>query len=206
MKNKNIIKIILGIIKSIATFFIVCVFSIIFLQRVSNNSINLAGFSIYTVVTESMYPKYKVYDMILVKSVDTKSIKVHDDVVYKGEKSDFQGKIVTHRVEDITEDNGVLTFTTKGINNDIEDPLVNENQIMGKVVHKLLLLSLISKVINNTYGFYFLIFVPLVVVIFLEVMESIEEKKELKEVLDKDSIEFANTAIEFFYKKYKSFQ
>ena len=184
MKNKNIIKIILGIIKSIATFFIVCVFSIIFLQRVSNNSINLAGFSIYTVVTESMYPKYKVYDMILVKSVDTKSIKVHDDVVYKGEKSDFQGKIVTHRVEDITEDNGVLTFTTKGINNDIEDPLVNENQIMGKVVHKLLLLSLISKVINNTYGFYFLIFVPLVVVIFLEVMESIEEKKELTKVLD----------------------
>ena len=184
MKNKTIIKIILGIIKSIATFFIVCVFSIIFLQRVSNNSINLAGFSIYTVVTESMYPKYKVYDMILVKSVDTKSIKVHDDVVYKGEKSDFQGKIVTHRVEDITEDNGVLTFTTKGINNDIEDPLVNENQIMGKVVHKLLLLSLISKVINNTYGFYFLIFVPLVVVIFLEVMESIEEKKELKKVLD----------------------
>lgn len=184
MKNKNIIKIILGIIKSIATFFIVCVFSIIFLQRVSNNSINLAGFSIYTVVTESMYPKYKVYDMILVKSVDTKSIKVHDDVVYKGEKSDFQGKIVTHRVEDITEDNGVLTFTTKGINNDIEDPFVNENQIMGKVVHKLLLLSLISKVINNTYGFYFLIFVPLVVVIFLEVMESIEEKKELKKVLD----------------------
>lgn len=184
MKNKNIIKIILGIIKSIATFFIVCVFSIIFLQRVSNNSINLASFSIYTVVTESMYPKYKVYDMILVKSVDTKSIKVHDDVVYKGEKSDFQGKIVTHRVEDITEDNGVLTFTTKGINNDIEDPLVNENQIMGKVVHKLLLLSLISKVINNTYGFYFLIFVPLVIVIFLEVMESIEEKKELKKVLD----------------------
>lgn len=184
MKNKNIIKIILGIIKSIATFFIVCVFTIIFLQRVSNNSINLAGFSIYTVVTESMYPKYKVYDMILVKSVDTKSIKVHDDVVYKGEKSDFQGKIVTHRVEDITEDNGVLTFTTKGINNDIEDPLVNENQIMGKVVHKLLLLSLISKVINNTYGFYFLIFVPLVVVIFLEIMESIEEKKELKKVLD----------------------
>ena len=55
---------------------------------------------------------------------------------------------------------------------------------MGKVVHKLLLLSLISKVINNTYGFYFLIFVPLVVVIFLEVMESIEEKKELKKVLD----------------------
>lgn len=184
MKNNKIIKIILGIIKSIATFFIVCVFSIIFLQRVSNNSINLAGFSIYTVVTESMYPKYKVFDMILVKSVDTKSIKVHDDVVYKGEKSDFQGKIVTHRVEKIDEVEGSLVFTTKGINNDIEDPLVNENQIMGKVLYKFAILSLVSKIINNTYGFYFLIFVPLVVIIFLEVVESIEEKKELNKVLE----------------------
>ena len=184
MKNKNVIKIILEILKSISTFFIVCVFSIIFLQRVSNNSINLAGFSIYTVVTESMYPKYKVFDMILVKNVDTKSIKVYDDVVYKGEKSDFQGKIVTHRVEKIDNENGVLTFTTKGINNSVEDPLVNESQIMGKVVYKLQLLSLISKVINNTYGFYFLIFIPLVVVVFLEVIESIEEKKKFKKVLD----------------------
>lgn len=186
MKNNKIIKIILGIIKSIATFFIVCVFSIIFLQRVSNNSINLAGFSIYTVVTESMYPKYKVFDMILVKSVDTKSIKVHDDVVYKGEKSDFQGKIVTHRVEKIDEVEGSLVFTTKGINNDIEDPLVNENQIMGKVLYKFAILSLVSKIINNTYGFYFLIFVPLVVIIFLEVVESIEEKKELNKVLENE--------------------
>lgn len=184
MMNNKIVKIILGIIKSIATFFIVCVFSIIFLQRVSNNTINLAGFSIYTVVTESMYPKYKVFDMILVKNIDTKNIKVHDDVVYMGEKSDFKGKIVTHRVEKIDDVEGSLIFTTKGINNEFEDPLVNESQIMGKVVHKLAILSLVSKVINNTYGFYFLIFVPLVVIIFLEVVETIEEKKELNKVLE----------------------
>ena len=40
----------------------------------------------------------------------------------------------------------------------------------------------------------------------LKWFDAFKNLKELKEVLDKDSIEFANTAIEFFYKKYKSFQ
>lgn len=189
MKDIKIIKVIISIIKTIATFFIVCVFSIIFLQRVSNNSVNLAGFSIFTVVTESMVPKYNVYDMILVKKIDTKNIKVNDDIVYLGEKSDFKGKIVTHRVEKIDEENGHLVFTTKGINNTLEDPLVNESQVMGKVEHKLILLSLISKIVNNTYGFYFLIFIPLVVIITLEVISTIEEKKELKKVLEDEKEE-----------------
>lgn len=183
MKNLKVLKVILSLIKTIATFFIVCIFSIIFIQRISNNSLNLAGFSIFTVVTESMVPKYNVYDMILVKKVDTSNINVYDDIVYLGEKDDFAGKIVTHRVEKIESKDNKLYFTTKGINNDIEDPLVEESQVMGKVEHKLIFLSFLSKVINNPYGFYFLIFVPLVVIIFLEVMSSIEEKKELNMVL-----------------------
>ena len=40
----------------------------------------------------------------------------------------------------------------------------------------------------------------------LKWFDAFKNLKQLKEVLDKDSIEFANTAMEFFYKKYKSFQ
>ncbi len=184
--NSKLIKIVINIIKAITTFFIVCIFSIVFLQRVSNNGITLGGFSIYTVVTESMVPKYNVYDMILVKTIDTKDIKVYDDIVYKGEVDDFAGKIVTHRVEKIDTKDNKLIFTTKGINNDLEDPLVNEDQVLGKVEHKFILLSLISKVVNNNYGFYFLIFVPLTIIIFLEVMSIIEEKKEIKRLEDEE--------------------
>lgn len=63
----------------------------------------------------------------------------------------------------------------------IEDPLVEENQILGKVIMKGTILSLISKIVNNPYGFYFVIFVPFAILLVMEIIDFIEEKKERKE-------------------------
>ena len=177
--NNKFIKVFLTFCKVIITLFIICIFSIIFLQRVSNNDIKLGGYSIYTVVSESMLPKYKLWDMILAKDEDVSKIKKYDDVVYIGEKSDFKDKIVTHRVMDIRKEGNTYIFKTKGINNTEYDPEIRGDQIIGKVIYKSLVLSFISKIINNIYGFYFVIFVPLVIIIFLEILESIHERREL---------------------------
>ena len=98
IKNNKALKILLMIIKAIISLFIVIVISIIFIQRISNNKLSLGGYSIYTIITESMEPKYKVYDMVISKNINTEEIVVGDDVVYRGMKDDFAGKIVTHRV------------------------------------------------------------------------------------------------------------
>lgn len=180
IKNNKVIKIILMIIKLIATLFVIGVFTIIFLQRVSNNSVNLGGYSLYTVVSESMLPKYELWDMIFVKETDPEDIKLYDDVVYIGEKDDFKDKIVTHRVISIRQEGDKYIYTTKGLNNSVEDPEITEDQLLGKVLCKSTILSFLSKIINNIYGFYFVVFVPLVIVIFLEVLEMINERKELK--------------------------
>lgn len=176
---KKASKIILMIIKILATLFVTIVFMIIFLQRVSNNKLNLAGYGLYTVVSESMLPKYELYDMLLAKEVTIEDINIGDDIVYLGEKSDFKDKIVTHRVIGI--DKTSKTIKTKGINNSADDPEITYSQVLGKVVHKSVVLTLLSHIINNIYGFYFVIFIPLTVIIFLEIMEIINEKKELKE-------------------------
>ena len=51
IKNNKVLKIITKVIRAIITFFIILIISIIFIQRVSNNKLNLGGFSIYTIVT-----------------------------------------------------------------------------------------------------------------------------------------------------------
>lgn len=180
IKNNKALKIILMIIKAIISLFIVIVISIIFIQRISNNKLSLGGYSIYTIITESMVPKYKVYDMVISKEINTKEIQVGDDVVYQGKKDDFAGKIVTHRVIKKEIKQGKTYFHTKGIANDIEDPLVEDNQILGKVVYKSRILSIISKVVNNPYGFYFVVFVPFAILLVMEVIDIIEERKEKK--------------------------
>ena len=167
IKNNKALKILLMIIKAIISLFIVIVISIIFIQRISNNKLSLGGYSIYTIITESMEPKYKVYDMVISKNINTEEIVVGDDVVYRGMKDDFAGKIVTHRVIKKEKLQGKTYFHTKGIANDIEDPLVEDNQILGKVV-------------NNPYGCYFVVFVPFAILLVMEVIDIIDERKEKK--------------------------
>lgn len=180
IKSNKVLKISIMAIKAIVSFFVILVISIIFIQRISNNKITLAGYSIFTIITESMAPEYKVYDMVIAKKINPKDIKIGDDVVYLGKQSDFAGKIVTHRVIDIETKNGIDYYQTKGIANDIEDPEITGEQILGKVTFKSKILSLISRIVNNPYGFYFVIFVPFGIILVMEVIDIIEEKKSNK--------------------------
>ncbi len=176
----KLLKVLLKILKWVMTVLVVLIVSVILIQRVSNNKITLGGYSIFTVVTQSMIPKYQVGDMLLAKVVDTSKLNVGDDVVYMGKVGTFNGKIVTHQIVEIDEKSPRI-FHTKGINNTIEDPVVEEGQILGKVVTKLTVLSMISKVISNQYGFFFVIFVPIVVLIFGIVMDVVNDKEKKSE-------------------------
>jgi len=93
---------------------------------------------------------------------------------------DFAGKIVTHQIIKIDTEKGKRVFHTKGIANTIEDPLVEESQVLGKVIMKSNILSFISKIVNNPYGFYFVIFVPFAILLVMEIIDFVEEKKDSK--------------------------
>ena len=169
------------VIKAIASILIIFVICIIFIQRVSNNKVTLGGISMYTIVSESMKPKYEIYDMIIAKKIDPSEIEIGDDVVYIGEKSTLKDRIITHQVIKKEYKNGKYVFQTKGINNDVADPEIEDRQILAVVISKSNILSVISHVVNNSYGFYFIIFVPFVILLFFEVLDIKKEKKALKE-------------------------
>ena len=180
INNNKALKIIAMLFKTIISFFIIVVISIIFIQRISNNKISLGGYSLFTIASESMVPKYEVFDMIVAKKVNTNDINVGDDVVYLGNKSDFAGKIVTHEVIKIDKIDGNVYFHTKGLANDVEDPLVSADQIMGRVSFKSHVLSFISGIVNNIYGFYFVIFVPFAILLVMEIIDIVYERREKK--------------------------
>ena len=133
--------------------------------------------NLYTIISPSMTPNINVYDVVVAVKADTSKLKVGDDVVYQGSVGTFAGKIVTHQIVQI-EEGSPRKFHTKGINNMIEDPVIDESQIFGRVVMKLSILSIISKLISNQYGFFFIIFVPIVVLVFGIFMDTVNDKKK----------------------------
>ena len=185
--STRILRSIISIIKFILSIIIILIVGIILVQRFSNNNISVAGFRIFTVVTESMVPKYEVGDVLLVRQTEPTDIKVEDDVTYMGKIGAFADKIVTHQVIKIESgEDGKLKFHTKGIANDAEDPLVSEEQIYGVVQAKLKILTYLNGIINNMYGMYFLIIIPLAIIIFTEFRSFKEESKYIDDEEDEE--------------------
>lgn len=177
IKNNKFLKISMSLIKTCITIFLVLLVLLILVQKVSNNDFSIGGIRVFTVVTGSMLPEYEIGDMIISIETEPKDIKVGDNIVYKGLVDDFNGKIVTHKVIEKKQEKNKYNFITKGLNNSIEDPEITEDQILGKVVYKTIILSVISKLINNTSTFFFVIFIPFAFLVFCEIIDILEERK-----------------------------
>lgn len=168
----KIFKVLWNILSKIITILILFVSIIIVVQKVTNNKESFFGYRIFRVQTGSMIPKYNIGDVILVKEKDIDRIKVGDDVTYKGESGSVKGLLVTHRVIDIEEVDGKKAFHTKGIANNLEDPIVYGNQINGVVQTKLYILSLICLLLNNKYVFYFCGVLPLTIYVGFRIFKG----------------------------------
>ena len=177
------------IIKAIIIIVMVTYVTFVVVQRVSGNK-SIFGYRIFTVATGSMIPDYEINDVLAIKEVNSDELEVGDDITYLGKKLDVNGKIVTHRIINIKIEDGKKEFITKGVNSSAEDPAITDDQIYGKVIGKIPVVTEINHIIKNQYGFFFLIFLPLVTVIFLEIADTVTEiKLEKKKVEDNEDVE-----------------
>jgi len=168
-------KILKTIFKIFETIFFVLTFIYVSFLVLQKFNIYIGGYRAYTVVSGSMSGVYEVGDVILVKKVDKENLKVGDDVTYIQSGADRM--IITHRITDITGD----VITTKGVANQIADPAINYSQIIGKVVYRTNLISQISRILRTSYGFFFLVFVPIVIICTLEIIYVFNPSKEIDE-------------------------
>lgn len=190
--DNKFIKFLLKFIKVIVWIFVLLVIFVILVQRIFNNQVSIGSYRMFTVVTGSMDPVYKVGDVVISKEVDPSTINEGDDVVYLGEKNDFKDKIVTHRVIKIEKKEGDYYFTTKGVANEYSDPVISSDQIYGKVVYRPIVLSFLSGVLNTRLGFYLLIFVPVAFLIFLEILDYIKRKEGELDEGEKEEVKEKN--------------
>lgn len=188
-KSKKVFDIISTIIKIICIILLILLITVLALQRFSNNEIAVGGFRIFNVATGSMVPKYNVGDVLIIKEVDPDSLEVGDDITYLGKVDTFKNRVVTHQIVRIDETVGGRIFHTKGIANDTEDPQITSEQIYGKVIYKCVVISLLTKLMNNLTAFYIIVFIPFALLIFLQIKDYIADKKELDDEDDDNNTE-----------------
>ncbi len=93
------------------------------------------GYRYYTVLTNSMSPKYNIGDVIFVKLTDPEDIEVGDVITFNPSRDG--DTYLTHRVTEKYDDyegTGVMCFRTKGDANDSEDSfLIESERVIGTV-------------------------------------------------------------------------
>lgn len=156
---------------------------IIVVQRVTNNEKAFLGFRIFSVATGSMEPEYAVGDILIAREKDPSTIKVDDNIVYLGNTGDYSGKIITHNVIEVEQnEKGEYLFHTKGIANTVEDPVVHEDQLYGVIFYNNEVLAWLCKILTNRYGLYFFVIIPIILYFFIDFIriqgERAEQEKE----------------------------
>lgn len=105
----------------------------VFMLKLKENGIqpSIFGNKFFIVLTGSMSPTIEVGDLIVVKDVTPKDIQENDVITFKSKSSD---NITTHRVKEVLNDSGNISYITKGDANNIEDPIPVESEVLlGRV-------------------------------------------------------------------------
>lgn len=167
LKENKILRTIWNIIYTLIFLLVVFLLIIVVMQRVTNNDITIGGIRMFSVETGSMVPVYNVGDVLIAKEIEPQEIKVGDDIVYKGEEKTYSNKVITHRVKSIEkQEDGNYKIITQGVANILEDPEISQTQVYGKIVYKVRVLGFLTRLTRNVYTFYFIIFIPIAMIVY----------------------------------------
>ena len=98
LKDKKYYKVIKVALETLIFIVLVGFVLSVCLQRFSNNKLSIFNYRMFTVISGSMEPKYKIGDVLIAKEIDPKTIKIGDIISYLGNTGSFKDKVVTHQV------------------------------------------------------------------------------------------------------------
>lgn len=169
------------IIKTLLVVIIVMITASLIIMKLMGETPSLFGYNFYLIASGSMEPSLQTGDIILSKKVDNTELKISDVVTYQGESGELKGKLITHQIVKMYEEDGEKYIVTKGTANSIEDPAIKEDQVVSVMKTKLPFMGQVLKVINTPLGFLVLIILPLAILLVNEIVALINAFKTDKE-------------------------
>lgn len=147
------------VIETLLIIFLALYLIIVLCQRTinKNSPIFIGNYSLFEVASSSMESNLHIRDIILIER--NASYEVGDIITYKE-----NNYYVTHRVVEINDD----YIITKGDANNVNDAPIMKKQIVGKLIHKMYILS----ILNN----YF-IFILMIILIYIGIKTFLKKEK-----------------------------
>lgn len=141
---------------------------------------SVGGYLPLIVLTDSMYPEIESGDLIICHTIEGNEVKVGDVISYFDPAGNGTS-IVTHRVTEISNENGGLAFRTKGDANNVEDSLlVPEKSLVGIYKSRIAGAGNVAMFMQTSTGLIVCVVLPLILLVGYDVIRSkaYESKKQ----------------------------
>lgn len=133
------------------------------------------------VLTDSMYPAIESGDLIICHTIDAEDVKV-DDVISFFDPAGNGTSIVTHRVIEIVEDGGEVSFRTRGDNNNTEDKsLVPADKLVGVYKSRIPNAGHVAMFMQSTTGLIVCVVLPIILLVGYDVIRRRVYEKNKKD-------------------------
>ena len=182
----NVWKKISNICAIVLTILMICImiFTIVSVTMFNQNSRNILGFKFYIVTSDSMRATdFAAGDLIIVQNTDTAKLKAGDVISYISEHPDNYGKTVTHKIQEVTEDQyGNRQFVTYGTTTGVTDELpVAEENVLGIYRMRIPQAGKLFFFIKTTPGYILLILLPFLLLILYYGLQAYAQFRKYKE-------------------------
>ena len=198
----------LNIIKNIFTVLVVLlavfmmIFTIVSVNTFDRTDRSLFGYRAFIVLSDSMSATdFEAGDLVLSKEVDPSTLQEGDIISYQSTNAENYGEVVTHKIRRLTTDSeGNRGFITYGTTTDTDDEnVVTYSYVLGKYTGRLPGVGKFFQFLKTTPGYIVCIFLPFLVLILIQGINSIrlfkrykrEQLEELEAQREKEQAELA---------------
>lgn len=172
IKNKRVTK---NIFKYIILSILIILFVINLILSFEENT-HILGIYTFNIVSGSMEPTLNVNDVVVVQKIRPFELQKGDIITFEQD-----GRIISHRIVDITKEKGIIKFKTKGDNNQIPDlDLIEEGQVYGKVLFKIEKIGEAISYIQNARGFINIAIFIIIIFILVSLRDKHKNNRKIK--------------------------
>jgi len=175
--KKKILRIMSSFIRSVFLIGICFLAIVVLSSRVSGGEPTILGYQVKTVLSGSMEPTIQTGSIISIKLGNSSSYKKGDIITFR-----IDEKLITHRISDVKQANGQVSYTTKGDNNDGPDLwTVSSQDVVGKYTNYTIpYVGYAMNYANSKAGSALLLIVPGILLIVSALRSIIGAVKELE--------------------------
>ena len=133
------------------------------------------------VLTDSMYPEIQSGDLIICRQIEAEDVAV-GDVISFFDPAGNGTSVVTHRVIELTEEDGETAFRTRGDANNADDRLaVKAEKLVGIYWKRIPKAGKVAMFMQTTVGLILCVILPMVLLVAWDMIRSRRFEKSRKQ-------------------------